>query len=72
MAKFKKGDIVVLKSGGPPMTIYNAPKEKTEDQVKVVKCDVVWFSMPQQKDDPQYNEFDEEVLKLYKKETTAS
>ena len=68
MAKFKKGDVVILKSGGPPMTVYSNPTEKTEEQEKAIKYEVVWFSKPQQKDDPQYDEFDEEILELYQKE----
>ena len=49
--KFKKGDVVNLKSGGPAMTITGKGRN----------CDhyVTWFN---DDDELQYGEFDDEVL----------
>jgi uncharacterized protein YodC (DUF2158 family) len=52
MAKqFSKGDVVVLKSGGPAMTITGGGKD----------CDhaVTWFD---EEDKQQFSQFDDEVL----------
>ena len=51
MDDFKKGDIVVLKSGGPPMTIY-------EIDTECVYC--VWFKG----DERVQGAFGPETLKL--------
>lgn len=55
--KFNKGDIVVLKSGGPPMTIDQAPGDKSKDfpydKLSVYRC--IWFKGATA-DDGQYGE----------------
>lgn len=41
MAKFKAGDIVQLKSGGPQMTINQVVEPDNEEPIYI---DCVWFS----------------------------
>lgn len=52
MADFKKGDIVVLKSGGPRMTVHQVHEEGD------VTC--VWFKVNER----DQHGFDPETLKL--------
>lgn len=40
MNEFKIGDVVMLKSGGPRMTVVGTPDEGDENQ----DVDVAWFS----------------------------
>jgi uncharacterized protein YodC (DUF2158 family) len=42
---FNKGDIVVLKSGGPPMTVDEAPGEKAVKYPNAVRTNYLceWF-----------------------------
>lgn len=54
MANFKKGDIVILKSGGPPMTVKSLQEKK-------VIC--VWWD--EQINDYKEREFDEDLLEKY-------
>lgn len=53
-AKFKKGDIVQLKSGGPPMTVANP-----QAYVDEVTC--VWFAGAKREE----VNFEQEVLQTY-------
>ena len=55
MAKFNAGDVVQLKSGGPPMTISG------EDNYNRGKYDCVWFKGASK----QVGSFAADVLKPY-------
>lgn len=41
MNKWKRGNVVYLKSGGPPMTVKSVDEAEDEDDVAVVE--VEWF-----------------------------
>ena len=40
---FKKGDVVVLKSGGPPMVVGNVPGEKMSSGRVYIAYGCKWF-----------------------------
>jgi len=54
MADFKKGDVVMLKSGGPPMTVQSICSDGN------LSC--TWFIKGEQKK----NDFDPETVKIFK------
>lgn len=56
MALFKDGDVVVLKSGGPPMTVSSV---KEEGRNTIYFC--VWFKGASK----EYAQFVEHTLQLY-------
>jgi uncharacterized protein YodC (DUF2158 family) len=64
---FKKGDIVVLKSGGPPMTVDKIPGESVSDFGssfhKGYKCQ--WFKGAT----AAHGEYGEHLLEVYVKPT---
>ena len=41
--KFKKGDIVVLKSGGPPMTVDETPSDLDYNDRPQGYYETIWF-----------------------------
>lgn len=63
MSKFKIGDVVVLNSGGPKMTIEFIEIKSfiSGHLLSEPKYAVVWFD---QKNEKQYGKFTESVLKL--------
>tara|TARA_B100000378_G_scaffold277665_1_gene278580 strand:- start:1811 stop:2011 length:201 start_codon:yes stop_codon:yes gene_type:complete len=59
-AKFKKGDIVVMKSGGPPMTVDSVPGEQHDYGVyQEYHCE--WFKGATK----QKGAFGEHLLEAY-------
>ena len=62
MNKFTKGDVVVLKSGGPKMTISGQAHQLMTGAPIPGSYTVVWFENGK----PEYNEFDENLLELAK------
>jgi len=61
--KFEKGDLVVLKSGGPPMMVNEVPGENAENYPhkprKNYRC--VWFKGAT----GQHGDFNEHLLEEY-------
>ncbi len=57
--EFKLGDIVCLKSGGPPMTVEQTGKRQFDEEG--VWC--VWFEMVGKKQTPKKEVFSPNVLK---------
>ncbi|MES2952205.1 MAG: DUF2158 domain-containing protein [Pseudomonadota bacterium] len=62
MAKFKKGDIVLLKSGGPKMTVSEIADYGPTGPTEGVLC--VWFADIKGVPTAQDKVFDAEVLIL--------
>lgn len=58
MAKFKVGDTVQLKSGGPVMTIYKLPDPEGTNEVSKTHYQCEWFK----EDTLQYGNFLEDTL----------
>lgn len=63
MSKFKVGDVVVLNSGGPKMTIRDVKTKKSfsNSSSQETEYEVVWFD---EKKEERYASFTESVLKL--------
>lgn len=59
--KFKKGDIVVLKSGGPPMTVDDLPSKPDYNGSPCGYYETVWFKGASK----QAGRFEEHVLEKF-------
>jgi uncharacterized protein YodC (DUF2158 family) len=59
--KFKKGDIVVLKSGGPPMTVHELPSKPNYDGKPQGYYATVWFKGASK----QAGHFEEHLLEKF-------
>lgn len=64
--KFKKGDVVVLKSGGPKMTVTGFWQGFYDKMPSDDRYNTVWFK----ENDPQHSDFHEDVLELAEPKTT--
>lgn len=61
--KFNKGDVVVMKSGGPPMTIDEVPGEDTRSYPHKTRTDYAcrWFKGASK----EHGDFQEHLLETY-------